>query len=205
MTSGSNLYLVESKNGTNKRCKITSGYEFTFQKEIFLNLTPKQFWSLSQKLSSNSGFIFQTVLNIVINNFDLKENYTYSFRLLEKKSTLKYLIDDGENFVDASKKSESNIEDESSIFLGLNYNPDDSGDDQNRDQTQSDQTKSVEKENTTAIQKPPEKEKEKKSEKQITDLPTATVQKPPENESRNTKAVTGLASLACYGSSDDEN
>ena len=116
----------------------------------------------------------------------------------------KYLIDDGESFVDVTKTSESNIEDEPSIFLGLNYNLDDSAD----DQMQSDQTKSVEKENTIAIQKHPEKEN--KSEKEITsvqgtNLPAATNQKPIENESKSNKVVSDLASLVCYGSSDDED
>ena len=106
--------------------------------------------------------------------------------------------------MDVTKTSESNIEDEPSIFLGLNYNLDDSAD----DQMQSDQTKSVEKENTITIQKPPEKEN--KSEKEIIsvqekNLPAATNQKLIENESKNNKVASGLASLVCYGSSDDED
>lgn len=114
-----------------------------------------------------------------------------------------FVEDDGDSFVDVSKTSESNIEDEPSIFLGLNYNLDDSAD----DQMQSDQAKSVEKENTISIQKPPEKEN--KSGKEITavqetNLPAATNQKPIENESKNNKVVSGLASLVCYGSSDDD-
>ena len=106
--------------------------------------------------------------------------------------------------------SEKNVEDEPSIFLGLNFNAEDSAD----DQVESNDSKNVVKENTTENQTPFDKINKNKSEQRNTadkcsvretNQHANTSAEPTENENKNNQAPTGLASLMCYGSSDDES
>ena len=96
--------------------------------------------------------------------------------------------------MDVSQTTESNISDEPSIFLGLNFDAD-SADDQNQPDQQPKKVQKIK--GDTSIQN-------------SASLPnhssTATKPKTLESNNKSSKSASSLSSLVCYASSeDDEN
>jgi hypothetical protein len=124
-----------------------------------------------------------------------------------------FITDNDEKIVDVSQTTESNISDEPSIFLGLNFDAD-SADDQNQPDQQPKKVQKIK--DDTSIQNSASKTNHSstavhnsasKTNHPSTD-PIATAATPKTLKSNNisSKSASSLSSLVCYASSeDDEN
>merc|ERR1712008_617083 len=141
-----------------------------------------------------------------LQELEVVENPTIA--IVHKHHSGFFVEDNEEKIVDVSQAKESNISDEPSIFLGLNFDAD-SADDQNQPDQQPKKVQKIK--DDTSIQNSASKA-DHSSTALKTNPPTSTpvaaaaTPKTLESNNKSSKGASGLSSLVSYASSeDDEN